>query len=216
MPTLSVANAKNELNNFGKLIEKMSGNVYSLFYEKQKDDFKLIEKIKKREELTDKLDEELSQFLSKVAEEELNIETAKEIRQILTISNELERIGDIMYELCKNYERLKRESVQLPDNAKDELKDLVLLTNKAISLMHKNIVSNGKDVPLNEANNLEKEINRKRKEIFTHHFERLEKSIYTPKVGVLYIDFVNRFELIGDHVINIQEAIAGENDFSQI
>ncbi|MCB0536839.1 MAG: Na/Pi cotransporter family protein, partial [Bacteroidetes bacterium] len=145
MPTLSVANAKNELNNFGKLIEKMSGNVYSLFYEKQKDDFKLIEKIKKREELTDKLDEELSQFLSKVAEEELNIETAKEIRQILTISNELERIGDIMYELCKNYERLKRESVQLPDNAKDELKDLVLLTNKAISLMHKNIVSNGKD-----------------------------------------------------------------------
>lgn len=216
MPTLSVANAKNELNNFGKLIEKMSGNVYSLFYEKQKDDFKLIEKIKKREELTDKLDEELSQFLSKVAEEELNIETAKEIRQILTISNELERIGDIMYELCKNYERLKRESVQLPDNAKDELKDLVLLTNKAISLMHKNIVSNGKDVPLSEANNIEKEINRKRKDIFTHHFERLEKSIYTPKVGVLYIDFVNRFELIGDHVINIQEAIAGENDFSQV
>ena len=58
----------------------------------------------------------------------------------------------------------------------------------------------------------EKAINQTRKNIFTGHFERLEKGIYAPKIGVLFIDFVNRSERIGDHIMNIHEAVLGKSD----
>jgi phosphate:Na+ symporter len=211
-PALSMANARKEIEMFAKLIDKMSNNVHALFFEKQDDVDKLIEKIKKREDLTDKLDLEITQFLAEVSESDINIETSREIREMLSISNDLERMGDIFYEMTKNYERLKRESVQLPENAKEELREIIELTMKAVKLMRQNLDGNKEKVALRDIILTEKAINAKRKEIFTNHFERLEKGIYAPKVGVLFIDFINRSERIGDHVMNVHEAVLRKND----
>lgn len=211
-PSLSVENAKKEIQQFAKLIDKMSNNVYSLFFEKQKDDTKLMEKIREREDLTDKLDLELTQYLAEISEADISLEISKEIRGMLSISNDLERIGDIYYEMTKNYERLKREKVQIPENAKEELREIMILTMKAVKLMRDNLKDKPGQVPLRDIILTEKAINKKRKEIFTNHFERLENSIYAPKVGVLFIDFINRSERVGDHVMNVHEGILGKSD----
>jgi len=211
-PTLSVENAKKEIQQFAKLIDKMSHNVYALFFEKQKDDSKLMDKIREREDLTDKLDLELTQYLAEISEADISLEISKEIRGMLSISNDLERIGDIYYEMTKNYERLKREKVQLPANAKEELRDIMDLTLKSIKLMRNNLKDKSGQVPLRDILITEQSINKKRKDIFKNHFERLERSIYAPKVGVLFIDLINRSERVGDHVMNVHEAILGKSD----
>ncbi|MGB1248812.1 MAG: PhoU domain-containing protein, partial [Chitinophagales bacterium] len=131
---------------------------------------------------------------------------------MLSISSDLERIGDIYYEMTKNYERLKRENVKLPSNAKEELREMMELTMKAIKYMRSNLDADKKDISLQEIISQERAINAKRKQVFTNHFTRLEKGIYAPKVGVLFIDFINRSERIGDHVMNVHEAILGVTD----
>lgn len=211
-PALAMISAKKELALFGKIVDKMGHHVHSLFFEHHKKDDKLIAKIRKLEDNTDQLDLELTQYLAKVSELDINTETTKEIRAMLSVSNDLERIGDIYFEMTKNYERLKRESVTLPENAKEELRDIMLLSMHAIKLMRQNIENVTPNVPLKDIIQTERKINKKRKLIFTNHFERLEKGIYAPKVGVLFIDFINRSERIGDHVMNVHEALLGKPD----
>lgn len=211
-PALSLENAKKELEQFAKLVDKMAHNTFALFFEKQKNPDKLADKIREREDLTDKLDLEITQYLAKVSEADISVELSREIRGMLSISNDLERIGDIYYEMTKNYERLKREDVNLPANARDELMEIMQLSMKSIKLMRQNLNPNKQRVPLKDIIETEKSINKKRKQIFTMHFERLEKGIYAPKVGVLFIDFVNRSERVGDHVMNVHEAILGKSD----
>jgi phosphate:Na+ symporter len=211
-PALSLVSARKELDEFAKLLIKMGGMVHTLFFEKQKKPEKLIMKVKKSEDITDKLDLELTQYLAKVSEFDISQDMTNEIRGMLSISNDMERIGDIYYEMTKNYERLRKETDTLPENAKSELEDIMRLTMHALKLMRQNLSHEKHNVPLKDIVNAEKAINKRRKAIFTNHFERLEKGIYAPKVGVLFIDFVNRSERIGDHCLNIHEAILGKSD----
>lgn len=210
--SLSIENAKKEIISFGKIIDKMAHNTHALFYEKQKNDEKLIEKIRKREDFTDQLDLELTTFLSKISEGDLSKSAAMEVKNLIRISHELERMADLYYELTKNYERLKREKAKLPANSKDDLHELMLLTMEAVTMMRQNIDESKPRVTISEIIAKEKAINAKRKEIFTSHFRRLEKGAYAPKVGVIYIDFVNRLERLGDIIVNIHEAVLNVSD----
>ncbi len=211
-PALSIVSARKELDIFATVTEKMGHNVYALFFEKQENSQKLIDKVRKHEDVTDKLDLEITQYLAKISEFDINLDTSKEIRSMLSISNDLERIGDIYYEMTKNYERMKRETESLPANAKSELEDIMNLTMNALKLMRQNLDQEKPNVELSEIIKAESAINAKRKQIFTSHFGRLEKGVYAPKIGVLFIDFVNRSERIGDHVMNIHEAVLGKSD----
>lgn len=211
-PSLNIENAKKEIQDFAKLIDKMAHNTYALFYEKQKDDTKLIAKIRKREDFTDKLDIELTTFLAKISEGELSNSATREVKNMIRISHELERMGDLYYELTKNYERLKREKAELPQNSKEDLHELMVLTMEAVTLMRQNLDPTKTRVKVEEIIAKEQAINKKRKEIFTNHFLRLEKGVYAPKVGVIYIDFVNRLERLGDTMMNIHEAVLDKSD----
>ena len=206
-PGLSIMEAKKELVLFAKLINKMSNNVFDLFFETQKKPQQLIEKIKERENITDRMDLELTDFLTKVAESDLTKETSSSIHRMMSISNDLERIADIYFEITKNYERLKQENVELPANAKEEIKDIMTLVMQAIKFMRNNLDESNDQVSEEEVIAIENQINAKQKEIFVSHFSRLEKGVYSPKQGVLFIDFVKRAERIGDHIVNVQEAI---------
>lgn len=211
-PSLALENAKKEIEMFSTLIFKMNGNINALFFEKQKNPEKLIKKIKNREDITDNIDLEISDYLTKISEGDLTKSNSSEIRGMLSTSNDLERIGDIIYEMSKNYERLKRENVELPPNATEELKELMIYTTEAVVLMKNHIDGKKDKFSLEQIINTERKINKCRKKIFTEHFTRLESGVYTARAGVIFIDFVNRAERIGDHCMNIHEALYNKND----
>ena len=82
-PELSIANARMEVQLMAKMIDKICVSYMALLFEKPKNVNKLLAKIKKREEITDKIELEISKYLTKCAEGELSASASKRIRKCL-------------------------------------------------------------------------------------------------------------------------------------
>jgi phosphate:Na+ symporter len=57
---------------------------------------------------------------------------------------------------------------------------------------------------------VEREINQLRNQLKRSYLENAEKGEYKFQSGILYNDIFSSCEKIGDHIINVSEAVAGE------
>ncbi len=208
-PELSLTEAKKELQIFGKIIDKMCFGLAALLFERPKDTQSIIDKIRKREEITDDIEVELGNYLTKVSESDLSHKASERVREFLTMANYLERIADIFYVMTKNYQRMTKQNIKLPEENMQELKELMDLVYSGIKLMRKNMELDKDEIVLKEIYQLENETKALRKKLIKNHYDRLERNVYTSKVGVVYLDFVVRAERIVANVVNVHESMAG-------
>ncbi|HAW51675.1 MAG TPA: Na/Pi cotransporter, partial [Flavobacteriales bacterium] len=99
---LSLVEAKKEVTKMGKITRKVAGMVPKLLFEPdKKHTSKILAKIKKYEELSDRMELEIANYLAKTSEGDLSDKSTMEIREMLSIISDLERIADITYQMSK-------------------------------------------------------------------------------------------------------------------
>jgi len=207
---LSITQAHKEIELFAKLIEKMHFSFAALFSEKRKMQDKFLKKIRKREEITDNIELEVAEYLTKISAFNLSSSATRRIRAMHSIINDLERVGDIYFQMSKTYETMREQELNLPPEAVKEIEEMLDLVLSSIRLVRENMKSYNGDTDLEKAIEIEKEINEKRDLLKSAHYNRLEKGSYDAKAGVMFLDFLSRLEKIGDHLFNVNEALAGK------
>lgn len=209
-PELSVEEAMKEIQLMGKLVEKMFSNIIILLFKVPRDTDKLIEKIKSREDITDRIEMEIANYLSRISEADLTEETSHKIRRMLRMINDLERMADIVYQMTKNFERMRNNKSVFPEEVKNELEKIFDVVYNGFKIMNKNIMDPEIDEKAaKKVYELENKINSMRDDIQKKHYERLEKNAYSVMDGIIFLDFVNASEKIGDHIENVNEAAIG-------
>ncbi len=208
-PEMSIEQAHKEVELFAKLIEKMHFSFQGLFFKKQKKHEKFLKKIKKREEITDNIELEIAEYLTKISSYNLSDTATRKIRAIHSIINDLERVGDIYFQMSKTFEDMQNNDIVLPKDAVEEIGALLDLLHNAIRHVRQNLDKGNGDFDLDKAISIEKKINDTRDVLMDAHYKRLEKGEYTNKAGFIYLDYLNRMEKIGDHLFNVSEALAG-------
>lgn len=209
---LSIGQAKKEVGLFVRLIEKIHYSFTGLLYKEPAKRKKFIAKIEKREDITDRLEVEIAEYLVKISENaNLSIETVRRIRNMQSMINDLERVGDIYFQMSKTYERMIDANQEMPEEALAELREMLDAVLDAIIVMKDNVNGHQKDVRLDLAIQAEDKINSLRDKLRNTHYERLENGSYSVKNGVVYLDILNRLEKIGDHIINVSEAASGKS-----
>jgi len=123
--------------------------------------------------------------------------------------NDMERVGDIYFQMSKTFEDMEKEGIELPKGAVEEIGEMLNVLHKAIKHVRRNLDKQNGDFDLNRAIDIEKEINIMRDQLMDKHYQRLEKNEYSNKAGFIYLDYLNRMEKIGDHLFNVSEALAG-------
>jgi phosphate:Na+ symporter len=212
-PELALLEAKKELENFARIIEQMSEVLSALLFEKRGNEDAIIQKLMRREEQTDKLELEVVNYLTKLSESELSRTGSQKVRNMLHIANNLERIADIYYQMTKNHSRMEKMGIQFPAEAMHDLRDILDLLYIAIRQMRANMETESAMLKIDASYEIEDRINAKHKQLTSVNFDRLEKGIYDPLTGVIFMDFINRAERIGDHIINVNEALIATGEF---
>lgn len=210
-PDISILEARKEIAKFGDITIKMSGMVEELLEKKKPSKIqKIVDRVKKYEEITDRVEVEIANFLSKVSEGNISSESSFKVRALLSINNDMERIGDIFYQMSLAISKKREENLDFTEGQIEGLNKMFGLVNEGFEIMHKNLNSDYSKVKITEALEKEREINALRNDLRRIHMQNIAKGEYNVLSGMAYIDLVSLLERIGDHLINVTEGITGE------
>ncbi|UII34489.1 Na/Pi cotransporter family protein [Fulvivirga ulvae] len=210
-PEISLEEAGKEIAKFAELTSRMSGFVQALIVKKKvKARVKLMKRIKKYEEITDRVELEIADYLSKVSTSNLSSESSLRLRGMLSIINDLERIGDLFFQMSLAIERKNESDAWFSDRQVKNLQEMFELIDEAFTVMMDNLNMDYDQVSLNEAVEQEAAINKKRDRLRKKHLKNIEKGDYDIMSGIVYSDLYNLLERVGDHIINVSEAVTGE------
>ena len=194
----------------GRLIIKMSSVTRELlFATKPKVQRKLHQRIQEYEELSDHLEEEIANYLVKVAEGRLLPSASITMRSILSIINDLERIADFYYQMSQEISRKNSKGISFDENQMSRLNEMFMHIDEAMLIMRQNLNSTYQKVSLKEALEKEKSINLLKYKFRKSHLKSIERKEYDWKNGIVYNELFNHLEKIGNHILDVSEAIAG-------
>ncbi len=209
-PEISLIEAKKETVKFGEIVQRMSFMVQELINEKnKKEQERLIKKIIKYENITDRMEKEIAGYLAKVSEEEMSGEGSMRLRGLLSIINDLERIGDQFYQMTREVQQKNENKYWFSQDQRDNLNSMFELLDDGLKLMLKNLDASYEKVMYTDAENIEKEINYKRDQLRKEHLSNLENGEYPIQSGMVYNNLFMSIEKVGDHIMNVSSALTG-------
>jgi len=211
-PEMSVLEAQKEIARFGEITSRMNGFVKSLLTEQDnKKISKTLARIKKYEDITDRIEIDVADYLAKVSQDELSESSSLKVRGMLSIIGDLERIGDIYYQMSKAFERKFEKKIWFIPSQREALSDMFDMVDASLTNMCENLNTDSySSVEITKANELEDALNIYRKKIRKEHLKNVEKGEYNFDNAAIYSDIFNSLEKVGDHTINVTEGIVGE------
>ena len=206
---LSIFEAKKEINVFVERCTRMFGMVQELLGTEKGEDFnKLFSRIEKYESITDNMEVEICDYLTKVSEGRLSAESKIEIQHMMRVCSELERIGDANYNLARTISRKRQYGTEpFTEKQMQHIHSMMQLTKDAINQMAV-VIEQGEHryVDLNKSFNTEHEINNYRTQLKNQNVVDINNKLYDYQTGVFYMDIISECEKLGDYVINVIEA----------
>jgi phosphate:Na+ symporter len=211
LPEVAILEAKKEVAKFGDVTVRMNDFIKTLINDQDKKiRNKMFNKLKKYEEITDRVEVEIASYLENLSTKEVSQNTSSQIRSMLSITNDLERIGDIYYQMSKTLERKDENKLYFLPEQRENINRMLEKVEKAFKIMTNNLNSEYGHIITDDAEKAEREINQLRNELRTSYLEQAEKGKYKFQSGIMYNDIFSSCEKVGDHIINVTEAVAGK------
>lgn len=210
-PEVSLIEARREIARFGTVTHEMLRMTRDLLVAKDalaRD--QLMQRLARYEQITDRIEVEVGRYLTKTSAEVRNEEQSARIRGMLNIVGDLERVGDIFFQMSKTMERKLDDRLWFTPEQRQNLVSMLEILDQAFTVMHANLDVDQEHVKLDAAVEVEQRINAMRDQLRMQHYRSIEQGDYNIRSGLVYNDLFSSCEKVGDHLINVSEALAGE------
>ncbi|MDX2359998.1 MAG: Na/Pi cotransporter family protein [Crocinitomicaceae bacterium] len=208
---LCILEAKKEVAKFGITTARM--NDFTRTYinsSERKEKTKMLGKIEKYEEITDRVEVEIADYLGQTARLEMSSEASTRMRGMLNITTDLERIGDIFFQIGKTLERKDSNKIYLTPEQRNGLNRMLDEVQSAFELMNENLNSEYGTISIEKAIAQERAINQLRDELREEHLESIGSGENMDN-ALVYSNLFSSLEKVGDHIINVSEHVADKN-----
>ena len=206
---MNIELAKKEIGEFAKRMVRMYHFIPNLMEMPQssKDYKPLLSRIQHYEEISDRMEIEIADYLDKVRSEAISEESSLRMRGMLRIVDNLESIGDQNYQLAKMIDDKNNAGIQFSEEMVKNLNGIFSLVSEALEIMITNINLPYNNVDITNALEIENKINKCRDTLRLKHLEDIDNKVYKYSDGIYYSGIYSILEKMGDHIINVTESI---------
>ena len=208
---LNIDQAQREIVVFAGRVERMLGMVKELVHTKTgTPEFnKILSRIQKYEDITDRMEFEIGSYLNKVLDGRLSSQAKSRVASLLSIISELESIGDSCNNIAKALVRKEEADAHFNEYNYANIDEMLRLVSEAMTnmLMVLTDIDNVTAEDLMRSYNKEREINNFRNQCRTENIENVNQKKYPYKAGIFYMDIVCEAEKLGDFIVNVIDSM---------
>ncbi len=210
---LSILEAQKEINSFAERCQRMFSMTTDLLDTVEEKAFTdLFARIEKYEQITDRMEVEIANYLHKVSEGRLSDESKGKIQMMLRQIDELESIGDSCYNLGRSLNRKKKHGEgPFTEEQVSHIHTMMSLVTQAFEQMVKTVRLSNPHSDITQSYNIEHEINNYRNQLKNQNIRDVENGKYSYQLGIYYTDMISECEKTGDYIMNVVQAGRGKN-----
>ncbi|MEA3477673.1 MAG: Na/Pi cotransporter family protein [Bacteroidota bacterium] len=205
---MSLLQAKQEIIIYSVRVHRMFEMIPKLLVERDSNKFTvLFDKIEKYEEITDNMELEIATYLTRLSEGKLSLEGSNQVRSMLKIISELERIGDTCLKMAKIIDLKNKQKLYFIPDLRQNVLSIFSMTNESLILAIDNLKKDRQLVIIEEADKMKKRINEFRDALQKNHLESLNKNEYYYSTGTVYIELISLSTRISDNAHNVSSSL---------
>jgi len=208
---LNMAQAEKEIVVFAKRVSRMLDMAQNLVHTKEgSEEFnKLYSRLEKYEEISDRMEIEIANYLNRCAEGRLSNQGKQRIAAMLNIISEIESIADSCFGVAKILARKQEGHVAFNDEIYGNIDSMFAYVKKAMKNMMV-LLEDLEDVREEDiivSYNHEREINNMRNNLRVANIENINNRHYEYQAGIYYMDLIGDLERTGDYIINVVDTV---------
>ncbi len=206
---LAIGQARNEVVHFAEISRRGVEFIRTAINAKTDKEFEEArQRLVKYEEISDRIEYEIAQFLNALPEDSISEETRTETKRMYKIIGELESLGDSGESISRILSRRNSHGKIFSDEQKAKIETMLVAVDKAYGIMIDNLkVEQFEPLGLRLATDCEIEINDLRNNIREEEIRKIETDGSNYQSSVYYLDTVSEIERMGDFIINISQAL---------
>ena len=206
---LAVGQARNEVIHFAEISRRGVGFIRTAINAENDKEFEEIrQRLVKYEEISDRIEYEIAQFLNALPEDSISEETRTETKRMYKIIGELESLGDSGESISRILSRRNSHAKAFTEEQKARIETLLKAVDKAYGIMIENLKAEQiEPLGLRLATDCEIEINDLRNAIREDEIHKIETDGSNYQSSVYYLDTVSEIERMGDYIINVSQAL---------
>lgn len=207
-PIVAIETTRSEIERMGEIVDKMMGQLKEAISGESVNK-QFVNKVFHREEVLDKIQNEISIFLIGLFAAGLPQKVSDEGKQQLLMADEYESISDYIVRVLKLHLRLREANLTLPPEDSKDIFELHEDVTDYVRMVTNGCVNRSKEI-LFKAHPRSDYINHKIRKIRTQHVSRLAVERKDPLITMIYSDMLSGYRRIKDHALNIAEAMVGQ------
>lgn len=207
-PAIAIGQSREEVLRMGEFAEKglTEAKQYLLTGQKRHSEMTV-----QFEEAINNLDRKITDYLIKISAGSLSEHDSKLHSMLMDTVRDIERIGDHMENIVELKDYQLANKVPMSESALEDLHEMFDLTIETVGKAISCLGNGDRDIALSVVDK-EDLIDKMERKLRKKHILRVNEGKCTGAAGIVFVDIVSNLERIGDHAVNIAEAVIGEEN----
>ncbi|MGM0853146.1 MAG: Na/Pi cotransporter family protein [Bacillota bacterium] len=204
-PSIALGQAKEEVLRMGKFAVKGLEETNEFLKSKSSKNAEAAYQI---EGAINNLDKKITNYLVDLSSASLSENESERHSILMDTVRDIERVGDHFENIVELIEYQQTNKVKITDDAMNDLEVMFNLTIETVEKALKSLDLNDTDIA-REVAEKEDQIDKMERKLRKKHILRMNEGKCSGQAGIVFVDIVSNLERIGDHAVNIAEAVLG-------